>query len=340
MTNIWIHYYYQKYSILYYIRDSHIRIHIYYLCQLIQIPFIYYISIYLKQYWMYKFRNTTSNSSTEITPIQATFTSDLSFSASVPNTIFLILNAFYAHKISLGARMIGSMTIILLFFMMNTALVEVNTDAWQNEFFYITIGSVVIMNAATAILSGGLFGIAGLYPSEYMTAVVSGQALGGIFSALGEIITLTFASEAKVSALIFFMIGNVVLFICLIAYIVMSKTLYFKYQTVERFNIARARKEESGGTSDATEDDLCFKHVVNKIWLYGFSEWLVFAVTLTVYPSVTVLVNSELHGNGHPWNDIYFIPVTNYLIFNSGDYLGRIMAGMIEWVLYREKFEQ
>lgn len=280
---------------------------------------------------MYKFRNTTSNSSSDITPIQATFTSDLSFSASVPNTVFLIINAFYAHKVSLPWRMVGSMIIILLFFMLNTALVEVNTDNWQDTFFDITIGSVVIMNAATAILSGGLFGIAGLFPSEYMTAVVSGQALGGIFSALAEIVTLTFADDPKKSAFIFFMIGNVVLVICLILYIMMSKTVYFKYFTVERFNIAKARQEESG-TLHRAPTEPSFKNVVNKIWLYGFSEWLVFAVTLTVYPSVTVLVNSELHGNGHPWNDIYFIPVTNYLIFNSGDYLGRIMAGMIEWV--------
>lgn len=55
-------------------------------------------------------------------------------------------------------------------------------------------------------------------------------------------------------------------------------------------------------------------------------------VTLSVYPSVTVLINSQNHGNGHSWNDVYFMPVTNYLIFNSGDYLGRILAGLIEWV--------
>lgn len=29
---------------------------------------------------------------------------------------------------------------------------------------------------------------------------------------------------------------------------------------------------------------------------------------------------------------MYFVPVVNYLVFNSGDYLGRILAGMIEWV--------
>lgn len=50
---------------------------------------------------------------------------------------------------------------------------------------------------ATAILSGGLFGISGLFPSEYITAVVSGQALGGIFAALAEIISLTFGASVR-----------------------------------------------------------------------------------------------------------------------------------------------
>lgn len=94
-----------------------------------------------------------------ITPIQATFTSDLSFSASIPNTMFLILNAFYGHKIRLNVRMIGSLVVVWIFFMYNTALIKVDTDTWQDKFFYITIGSVVIMNVGSAILSGGLFGM-------------------------------------------------------------------------------------------------------------------------------------------------------------------------------------
>lgn len=108
---------------------------------------------------MYKFRNVTTNSSTEITPIQATFTSDLSFSASIPSTMFLILNAMYGYKVPLNVRMVGSLIIVLVFFACNTALIKVNTDQWQDRFFDITIGSVIIMNIATAILSGGLFGM-------------------------------------------------------------------------------------------------------------------------------------------------------------------------------------
>lgn len=98
------------------------------------------------QYWLYKFRNVTTNSTDDLTPIQAGFTSDLSVSAAVPNTLFLILNAFVGHKIPLKYRMVGSLTFVFLFFIVTTALVEVNTDSWQNEFFIFTLTSVVLMN--------------------------------------------------------------------------------------------------------------------------------------------------------------------------------------------------
>lgn len=99
------------------------------------------------QYWLYKFRNVTTNSTDDLTPIQAGFTSDLSVSAAVPNTLFLILNAFIGHKIPLKYRMVGSMTFVFIFFIVTTALVEVNTDTWQNGFFIFTLTSVVLMNS-------------------------------------------------------------------------------------------------------------------------------------------------------------------------------------------------
>lgn len=290
---------------------------------------------------MYKFRNVTSNSTTIITPIQATFISDLSFAASIPSTTFLILNAFIGHKVPLALRMNGSLLVVFVIFLMNTALIKVNTDQWQDTFFDITIASVVVMNIATAIMTGGLFGVCGLFPSEYMTAVVSGQALGGVFTAIAEIVTITFSTDDRKSTFIFFIIGNVLCVLSLVTYILLPMTNHFKYYTVDKWKIRPSRSEQDAGDAVAQVEPV-FKNVLNKIWLYGFSEWLVFVVTLSVYPAVTVLVNSEAHGNGHPWNDIYFIPVTNYLIFNSGDYLGRIMAGMFEWVndlslLYRSR---
>lgn len=280
---------------------------------------------------MFKFRNVTGNDTDVLTPIQRTFTSDLSVSSAVPNTVFLVLNAFLSHRIPLKLRMMGSMGIIFVLFIFTTVFVEVDTDSWQRAFFAITITTVVVMNIAAAILSGGLFGIAGQFPSEYMTAVVSGQALGGIFAALCEVISLTFGASPNTTALVYFSVAIVVMIISLLAYFLMSRTIFFKFYTTNRSSMTPRLQDEAHllGEPPLTPD---FRHILRKIWLYGFSEWFVFVVTLSVYPAVTVLVTSENHGNGHLWNDVFFTTVVNYLVFNSGDYLGRIIAGLFEWV--------
>lgn len=94
---------------------------------------------------MYKFRDVVNNS-TDLTPLQAGFTSDLSVASAIPNTLFLILNAFIGHRIPLQLRMVTSLVVVLIFFVATTALVEVNTDAWQVDFFRVTLSCVVIMN--------------------------------------------------------------------------------------------------------------------------------------------------------------------------------------------------
>lgn len=150
----------------------------------------------------------------------------------------------------------------------------------------------------SAILGGGLFGICGQFPSEYITALVSGQSLGGIFAALTEILSLTFGASATTSAFVYFMIGNTVLLLSIVCYVCMSRTQFFKFNTVQKLALIKA----ATAGSELTAAEPNFYTVLGKIWVYGFAEWLVFVVTLCVYPSVTVLVNSQNRGNGHPWN--------------------------------------
>lgn len=136
-------------------------------------------------------------------------------------------------------------------------------------------------------------GISGQFPSEYITAVVSGQALGGVFTAIMEIMTITFASDPKASAFIFFTIGNILLILSLIAYIVMARSVFFRYYTTEK-KIQKATFSQLQRQPSIREP--IFREVLNKMWLYGFTEWLVFVVTLSVYPSVTGDLNVHFDG--------------------------------------------
>ena len=74
-----------------------------------------------------------------------------------------------------------------------------------------------------------------------------------------------------------------------------------------------------------------YKRIIKRIWHYGISVLLVFFISLSVYPALTVLIESQYKGKGYIWNDIYFVPVVTYLIFSCGDYTGRILSGIFQW---------
>ncbi|XP_059051411.1 equilibrative nucleoside transporter 1 [Achroia grisella] len=272
-------------------------------------------------YWMYKFRDVNPSNLTMLvrkTQFQAEFTSYLNVATAIPNLIFLVLNSLYGHLVSIKSRLQGSLIVIMLSFLVTTALVQVDTDDWQNGFFIVTIVTVVIMTAASAVFIGGLIGVASKFSKEYMGAVVSGQSLGGIMAAVAQIVSLAFKVSPLHSALVYFIIADVVVATSLLSYLALHRVDFFTHHVLHGSSGVSNRHRDASLTS-----------VMKKIWVYAFSMFSVFAVTMAVYPAVTVLVESHPTTAGTDWNNIFFVPVVNYLIFNCGDYSGRLVAGFL-----------
>jgi equilibrative nucleoside transporter 1/2/3 len=234
--------------------------------------------------------------------------------------------------------MVGSMLIVLVLFTVTTSFVLVDTDKHQDLFFEFTLTTVFVINIFSAILSGGLFGIAGMFSSEYITAVIGGQALGGVLTALAEVVSITFSTDPVRSAFIFFLVGTVMLITGIVLYILVSRTVFFKFhinQSHIKANTLSINADQSPVTAttvasvNRTYLQPDWRKISNKIWMHGFSVFFCFITTLSVYPAITVLVKPVNHGG--KWNDIYFLPVLNYLLFNTGDYTGRILSGWLKW---------
>ncbi|XP_072756541.1 equilibrative nucleoside transporter 1 [Anoplolepis gracilipes] len=303
------------------------------------IPWSFFITA--DDYWMYKFReihNVTNLTHTyaelyeQKTDLQASFTSYLSVASALPSTLFLIINAFISKRISLTVRMVGSQCTILLLFIMTTIFVEMNTDKWQNPFLIITLVTVALVNAASAIFGGSLMGIVGKFSPKYITAMSGGQALGGIFTALAEVCSLWIGASPTLSGLVYFIIGDIVLLLSLIVYIVLERTPFFKHHTIEKVpDRSKSDYSINGEVSFSADSNMSYTRIIKRIWHYGISIFLVFFISLAVYPAITVLVESQYKGKGHAWNDIYFVPVVTYLIFSTGDYAGRILSGIFQW---------
>lgn len=244
------------------------------------------------------------------------------------------------YRISLRLRMIGSMIVILILFVITTAFVKINTDDYQDYFFVFTLTTVFVVNIFSAIVSGGLFGMSGMFPSEYISAVMSGQALGGVVTALAEVISISFATGLPtISSFIFFLVGTAMLILGLVFYMSAEKTLFFKVhinqsqvKTTNRVAINSNVETSSELVANVSRHYMQpdWTKICSKIWVHGFSAFLVFVTTLAVYPAITVLITSVDKGNHNKWNNVYFLPCLNYLLFNSGDYIGRILSGWIK----------
>ncbi|KAL4715537.1 hypothetical protein ACJJTC_009163, partial [Scirpophaga incertulas] len=256
-------------------------------------------------YWMYKFRDVTPNNVTMFTDpgksrFQAEFTSYLNVATAIPGLVFLILNSLYGHLVSLKSRLQGSLIVVTLSFLVTTALVQVDTDDWQNGFFITTMVIVVIMTAASAVFIGGLVGIASRFSKEYMAAV----------------------------CINIFCDCDLMLVTSLVSYVLLYKIDFFTHHILRGY----------GGIASNRHREVSMVNVLKKVWVYAFCIFAVFAISMSVYPAVTVLVKSIHSAKGTDWNDIYFVPVVNYLIFNCGDYSGRLVSGFFlkpdsQWVI-------
>ncbi|XP_012531984.1 equilibrative nucleoside transporter 1 [Monomorium pharaonis] len=304
------------------------------------IPWSFFITA--DDYWMYKFREIHNNSTNlthtyaelleQKTDLQASFTSYLNVASALPSTLFLIINTFISKRVSLTVRMVGSQCTILLLFILTTTFVKMDTDKWQHIFLIITLTTVALVNAASAIFGGSLMGIVGKFSPKYITAMSGGQALGGIFTALAEICSLWIGASPILSGLVYFIIGDTVLLLSLLAYILLERAPFFKHHMIEKVpNSLESDYSINREVSFSARPSVSYKRIIKRIWHYGISIFLVFFISLAIYPAVTVLVESEHKGKGNAWNDIYFVPVVTYLIFSMGDYAGRVLCGILQW---------
>ncbi|XP_050547674.1 equilibrative nucleoside transporter 3-like isoform X1 [Daktulosphaira vitifoliae] len=264
--------------------------------------------------------------------LQANFTSFLTIAASIPSTLVLFSNTYLAKKISIQLRMISSLLFMLFLFAFTTVFVNINTDSWQVLFFLMTIGVVVLLNIGSAIMQGAVYGLASFFESSYMTATISGQALGGVFAAIAQILALWWGASSVHSAFVYFLFADIFILLSLVLYTVLVKLDVYKYYVHDMSASSWIRHTSSiqytaiESDSDTPVDSI---FILKKIWKLGLSNWYCYVVTMSVYPAVTVLISSSenIHNS---WTDKYFVPVMAYLLFSAMDFVGRLLPHYIK----------
>ena len=78
-----------------------------------------------------------------------------------------------------------------------TVLAKTDSDTWQTEFLYVVLTLVVLINIFAATFQSGVFGVAGKFPPKYMGSTMVGQAFGGVFPAIVDILVVAINIEPQ-----------------------------------------------------------------------------------------------------------------------------------------------
>ena len=155
-------------------------------------------------------------------------------------------------------------------------------------------------------MSGAIFGAAGLFPADYMTALVSGQALGGIFTALAFILVLAFGFGPNTTAFTYFTIGSLLIMLSIITYAMMTNQAFYKYYFLgeNRYVLEPSALEQqaTGFNAGGVVLEPNVREVFSKVYSEAVTICLLYTATLSVYPGVTVLMQSQNFGSHTAWS--------------------------------------
>lgn len=301
--------------------------------------------ITVNAYWDYKFRLLNITSEEEPTPEAANQPSNqelaklwpgyCAVASMVPNVTFLILNGLFGHRFKTQPRLLVSLFLVIVFFTFTTVMVKTDTDSWQSTFLYVTLASVVAININAAIFQGGILGVAGRFPPAYMAAVFSGQAVGGIFASGTNVVVLALGASPSDAAFFCFLLSVIFLATAMAAYLVATRSSFYRHYLGEMVAPVEEVLQEDHKLLEISprhQAKLPVKvnpvQVLYCIWPYALAVLLTFLVTLGCFPAITVRARStQTEGE---WPEKFFIPVCCFLLFNIGDYVGRLLAGLLK----------
>ncbi|XP_061766493.1 equilibrative nucleoside transporter 3 [Nerophis ophidion] len=278
------------------------------------LPWNFFITA--KSYWLYKMSNGTEERRSDFSDY---FESYLTFASTVPSVLCLILNYILVNRLSPNVRILSSLFVILLVFVVTTVLVKVDVSHCKSEFFTGTLVSVAIVSGASNIFCGSVFGISGHFPMRISQALIAGQAMGGTLSAVASVADLALAEDVTDSALAYFLTADIFILLCIFAYLLLPKLAFSRrYMEAAPFN------NPSESSDAATTFHIPpLKPILRKTWVLGLSVFSVFCVSILVFPAVSSGIQSVNKDSGSPWTTTYFVPLTCFLLYNVADFCGR-----------------
>ncbi|XP_024866048.1 equilibrative nucleoside transporter 2-like [Kryptolebias marmoratus] len=308
------------------------------------LPWNFFITA--SQYFNDRLRESHSltNSSADASLKDYNYDSWMALLSQLPLLLFTLLNSFLYQRVKERLRVAFSLMVIFLLFSLTAALVKVDMD--PDTFFSVTMATIWFINTFGAVLQGSLFGVVGLFPPRYSTLFMSGQGLAGIFAAVAMLCSILSKPDRNSAALGYFITPCVATLGTLLCYLLLPHLefahFYLKRNQPDKVELDSTDKKalnsnmkdlEANGKTYVEPDDgqerSSVLAVFKKIWLMALCVTCVFAVTLSVFPVITVRVQTVYTENSD-WEKV-FTCVCCFIVFNVMDLAGRSAPSLFQW---------
>ncbi|KAJ3678200.1 hypothetical protein LUZ60_002003 [Juncus effusus] len=230
----------------------------------------------------------------------------------------LLVIVGYAHKSSASLRINSGLSLFTLALIIVPVMDAVYVKGRRGVYaaFDVTVAATALCGVADALVQGGVIGAAGELPERYMQATVAGTAASGVLVSILRVLTKSLypqdAQGLRKSAILYFVVGIIVMIICIICYNLADRLPVVQhYKTLKQ----QAIKEEEEGKEGENKGKVWRKtlwSIIGRVKWYGFGILLIYMVTLSIFPGyITEDVHSETLKDWYP-----IILIAGYNIFD------------------------
>jgi len=249
---------------------------------------------------------------------------------------FFLVSLKYGHNYSVKNKILVGFGIDFLMLIFVPVIGEIGLPTTAS--LILTLGAAGLTGIASALLFGTVLSFVAMLPSDYTTAVMSGNGVGAVVVAILRIITkgiFTGSDGETESTILYFSIAAAVIFACIISYLAMLKMEFVEYhinqntalkQTVDFVPEQSVEEKEPLLGSDSSDQRLGSRakevdgwEVFRMIRKDCFLVWFVFFVSLSLFPGMTGEIESQYDSLGD-WFGIFMIT-----LFQVGDMVGRTL---------------
>ncbi|XP_018905585.1 equilibrative nucleoside transporter 3 isoform X2 [Bemisia tabaci] len=244
----------------------------------------------------------------------------IGIASQVPNFFFNWLNIFVVIGGNLTTRIVWSILTEVLAFFLTVVLAMLDSSTWPGFFFWITIGSVVVLNMANGIYQNTVYGMAAKLPLKYTSAVILGSNISGTFTSIISIVSTAMAPNDRTAAIYYFITALFVLLMCFDTYFALPLNRFYRYHELLNQKAIQAKAAEGNSRPPYWK---IFKQCSPQL----FNVFFIFFITLAIFPAV----HSDIKESTFNIGPTYYVSVMCFLTFNATAMLGSLFSSWFVW---------